>query len=500
MAKPLMFQGTGSDVGKSVIVAGLCRLLHLQGINVAPFKPQNMSLNAFVTEEGGEMGRAQVLQAQAAGLKPHVDMNPVLLKPTTDVGAQVILCGKVHSNMKAREYHEFKPSVMKTVLAAYQRLSALHDVILIEGAGSPAEINLRKGDVANMGFALEIGCPVILIGDIDKGGVFASIVGTMELIAREERELIKGFVINKFRGDPSLLKPAYEQVTSRTGKPFLGTVPFFTDLCLPEEDGIHRGFFKSARRNGKIRVAVVILDKVSNFSDFDPFLTESDVSLEYVRQGDSLGKADLIILPGSKNTINDLIKLKNCGLYDEIIKNHSRGAFVIGICGGYQMLGNTVADPFNLEGGEEAAQGLGLLDVNTTMMPEKITVQATAEIIAGELPWHAAGSRLNGYEIHFGESILGPDAKPLLSLVRNGETACRPDGAVSRDGKVFGCYLHGLFDNDEFRSSLLNQFRNSPSAASSFAEAREQALNRLADIVSESINVEALQHILESNA
>ena len=325
MAKVLMLQGTGSDVGKSVLVAGLCRLLRDDGVRVAPFKPQNMALNSFITADGGEMGRAQVVQAEAAGVAPHVDMNPVLLKPTTDVGAQVILQGRVHGNMKALEYHAFKKVARDTVFDSFHRLAGQYEVVLVEGAGSPAEINLREGDIANMGFALEAGCPVLLVGDINKGGVFASLVGTLELIAPEEADLVKGFIINKFRGDASLLDPAYEQIRARTGKPFLGTVPWFRDIFLQEEDGIHADVVAARSGGGQVRVAVVVPNRISNFTDFDPLLGEPGVHLEFVRPPQRLGAADIVILPGSKNTIDDLDALHASGLAAEILRRPTAG-------------------------------------------------------------------------------------------------------------------------------------------------------------------------------
>ena len=371
MAKSVMIQGTGSDVGKSIIVAGLCRILNQDGVRVAPFKPQNMALNSFITAEGCEMGRAQVVQAEAARIAPHVDMNPVLLKPTTDIGAQVILQGKVHSNMKATEYHAFKKIARDTVFDSWQKLNERYDVILVEGAGSPAEINLREGDVANMGFALEAKVPVILVGDINKGGVFASLVGTLELIAREEAALIKGFIINKFRGDPTLLDPAYREITARTAKPFLGTVGWLHDIFIQEEDGLHLDAIRSVGGASSVRVAVVVAKRMSNFTDFDPFLSEPGVRLDFVRPGETLGKADIVIIPGSKNTIDDMLTLRDAGLAAEVLENHRRGATVVGICGGYQMLGKKLLDPDGVEGNVPQAEGLGLIDAVTVMESER---------------------------------------------------------------------------------------------------------------------------------
>ncbi len=497
MAKVLMLQGTGSDVGKSVLVAGLCRILHQDGVRVAPFKPQNMALNSFITPEGGEMGRAQVVQAEAAGVAPHADMNPVLLKPTTDVGAQVILRGKVHGNMKALEYHRFKKVARRTVMESFHALASRYDAIVVEGAGSPAEINLRDGDIANMGFALEIGCPVLLVGDIDKGGVFASLVGTLELIAPAERELVKGFVINKFRGDESLLDPAFRTISARTGRPFLGVVPYFRDIFIQEEDGIHPDVVRARSGGTRVRVAVVVPNRISNFTDFDPFLGEPGVTLEFVRPPERLGRADVVILPGSKNTVDDLHALHRSGLAREVIENHRAGATVVGVCGGYQMLGRWVRDPHGVESAGAEARGLGLLDVETEMEPEKITAQSEARVLPGRLPWYPEGGSLAGYEIHMGRTTLGPGSEPLLQLRRRGDDRWHPDGAAGADGRVFGTYLHGLFDNDGFRAALLDHHRGETAGTVSFETRKEEGYDRLADLLRRSLDLGAIQRVLD---
>ncbi len=501
MAQLLMLQGTGSDVGKSVLVAGLCRVLRQDGVRVAPFKPQNMALNSFITAEGGEMGRAQVVQAEAAGVAPHVDMNPVLLKPTTDVGAQVILQGRVHGNLKAVEYHAFKPEARRVVFDSFHRLASQYEVILVEGAGSPAEINLRRGDIANMGFALEARAPVVLVGDIDKGGVFASLVGTLELIAPEERALIQGFVINKFRGDPTLLTPAYEAITARTGKPFLGTVPYLRDLFVQEEDGLHPDAVRARARGDQVRVAVVVPNRISNFTDFDPFLGEPGVRLDFVRPPERLGHADIVILPGSKNTIDDLLALQASGLADEVLENRRRGATVVGVCGGYQMLGRWVQDPHGVESRHGEARGLELLDAETVMERDKVTAQAEGEVLPGALPWVEGGTRLTGYEIHMGRTARGPRARPLLRLRRRGEEGWHEDGAVSPDGRVLGTYLHGLFDDDAFRGALLDPYRGPGTAPGpSFAQRKEAGYDQLAALLRGCLDLPALYRILERGA
>ncbi|NOY44042.1 MAG: cobyric acid synthase [Deltaproteobacteria bacterium] len=498
MAKVLMLQGTGSDVGKSVLVAGLCRLLRQDGVRVAPFKPQNMALNSYITTDGGEMGRAQVVQAEAAGVEPHTDMNPVLLKPTTDVGAQVILQGRVYGNMRAREYHAFKPKARQVALESFRRLARRFDVILVEGAGSPAEINLRDGDLANMGFALEVGAPVVLVGDIDKGGVFASLVGTLELLEPAERDLIRAFIINKFRGDPSLLDPAFRTITERTGRPFLGVVPYFRDIFIQEEDGIHRDVVR-ARTGGEVRVAVVVPNRISNFTDFDPFLAEPGVRLDFVWPGERLGRADAIVLPGSKNTVDDLHALWRCGLADEILENRRRGAWVVGICGGYQMLGRWVRDPLGVESSRQEARGLGLLDVETVMEPEKVTAQSEGRVRPGALAWYPGDGILKGYEIHMGRTRLGPGAASLLEVRRKGDGSWHPDGAVSPDGRVFGTYLHGIFDNDAFRQAFLGLFRTGQAQATSFARQKEEGYDRLAALLRKHLDVDGLRRILDGS-
>lgn len=500
MAKILMIQGTGSDVGKSVVVAGLCRVLKRRGWRVAPFKPQNMANNSFITREGGEMGRAQVVQAEAAGIEPHADMNPVLLKPTTDVGAQVVLQGRVHSNMKALEYHAFKKIARETVFDSFNRLAKQYDAILVEGAGSPAEINLREGDIANMGFALEAKAPVILVGDINKGGVFASLVGTLELIAPDEAALVKGFIINKFRGDATLLDPAYEEISKRTGKPFLGTIPWLTDVFIQEEDGLHLDTRRSVRAGG-VRVAVVVAKRMSNFTDFDPLALEPGVRLDFVRPGEKLGQADIVILPGSKNTIDDLLTLKDCGLAAEVLESHRRGATIVGVCGGYQMLGNKVRDPEGVEGLVPEIDGLGLLDAETVMEREKVTAQAEGAIVPGALDWYGDRGLLKGYEIHMGRTTLSPAARPLIELRRKGDTAFHKDGAVSSDGKVLGTYLHGIFDNDAFRAALVASVSDGQRApARSFAQMKEDGYEKLADHIEHHVDIDALIKILEAGA
>ncbi|HEY5976043.1 MAG TPA: cobyric acid synthase [Geobacteraceae bacterium] len=461
--RAVMFVGTGSDVGKSVLTAGLCRILKNRGLNVAPFKSQNMALNSAVTPEGGEIGRAQAVQAQACRIPPHTDMNPVLLKPTSDLGSQVIVQGEVVGTMRVAEYHAYKPTAFARVEESFARLAAAHDFVVIEGAGSVAEINLKVHDIANLRVAAMASCPALLVADIDRGGVFAQIVGTMELLEPDERAMIKGVIINKFRGDASLLTTGIEFVEERTGVPVLGVVPCFSGFRIPEEDSV--ALEKRAKGEGlkakgdKLHIGVIKLPRISNYTDFDPLEHEPDVCLSYLTEPSGLAGLDALIIPGSKATIADLQFLHEQGFFPAI---RQFGGTVAGICGGFQMLGRRVSDPDGVEtDGEREAEGLGLLDVVTVMLPTKETHQASAELLpAGFQAAPRSPKRLSGYEIHMGETILGPGVEPFAHLVRrSGREVEVLDGAVARDGAVFGTYLHGLFDNVGFRTAFLNRLR-----------------------------------------
>ncbi|MBF0394465.1 MAG: cobyric acid synthase, partial [Alphaproteobacteria bacterium] len=436
-----MLQGTGSDVGKSLLAAGLCRAFTRRGRRVRPFKPQNMSNNAAVTADGGEIGRAQALQARACGVAPSIDMNPVLLKPQSELGAQIVVQGKVLGAAPAREYHAMKPSLMPRVLESFRRLSAEADLVIVEGAGSAAEVNLREHDIANMGFAEAADLPVVLVGDIDRGGVIASLVGTHVLLPEGERARLAGYLINKFRGDPALFEPAIGMIEARTRLPCLGIVPWFPEaLRLPAEDAAQLAAGRKAEGAG-LRVAVPVLSRIANWDDFDPLSAEPGVALTLVRPGEPLpGDADLVILPGSKATIADLAFLRAQGWDIDLFAHLRRGGRVLGICAGYQMLGRRIADPLGVEGPPGETEGLGLLNVETVMAGTK-----TLREVEGA----ALGQPVRGYEMHMGETT-GPDrARPFLTL------AGRPDGAMSADGRVAGCYLHGLFAADGFRRTFL---------------------------------------------
>lgn len=498
----MILLGTGSHAGKSVLTAGLCRILYQDGYRVAPFKAQNMALNSFITADGKEMGRAQVVQAQACGLAPEADMNPILLKPNSDTGAQVILNGLVHGNMNAVEYHAFKPRAAELVKAAFDRLADRFDAVICEGAGSPAEINLREGDLVNMGLAEMIDAPCLLIGDIDRGGVFASLVGTMELLEPWERDLIKGFVINKFRGDVSLLKSGLDFLEERCGKPVLGVAPHVADLFLPEEDGVAVEAAALGRRTepGQAPVTVVVprLPHISNFTDFDALAAEPSINLIYAHDPAPVDRADAVILAGTKNTIEDLIWLIKTGFAGPIDQALKRGAMVVGVCGGYQMLGTDIADPERVESSRSRIDGLGLLPVVTTMAGRKEIHQVRARVIG---PVGLPEDDLIGYEIHMGRTDLKAGAEPILRFTKDGRTCL--DGAVGRDGLVWGSYLHGLFDNDDFRRWFidrlyLNKGLTPPDhgASPNYTAKVEASLNKLAETLRHSLDMDRIYKIL----
>ena len=453
-----MFQGTGSDVGKSLLVAGLCRAFSLRGLKVAPFKPQNMSNNAAVTVDGGEIGRAQALQARACGLPPSLHMNPVLLKPQTDVGAQVVVQGKVLGNAGARDYHTLKPSLLPKVLESFRTVAEGRDLVLVEGAGSAAEVNLRAADIANMGFAEAADVPVILVADIDRGGVIASLIGTHALLPEAERKRIKGFIINKFRGDLSLLDSGIEWLEAKTGKRVLGVLPFVPDLAIPEEDAFPETKWKNAKPYdpNKINVEVILLPHISNATDFDSLEREPDVIVHYLaRVPASLEPPpDLLILPGSKSTIADLAYLRSEGFAEHIYRCHDRKVPVAGICGGFQMLGKHLLDPRGVESDQKIAEGLGLLDLTTTFENEKRIERARARSIDYD-------SEVEGYEIHMGQTQASESIPPMFRLLNDhGRFTGRVDGARSEGGLVWGTYIHGAFDAASFRRKYLNSLRH----------------------------------------
>lgn len=477
----LMVQGTTSDAGKSTLVTALCRWLRRQQVTVAPFKPQNMALNSAVTADGGEIGRAQAVQAEAAGLAPHTDMNPILLKPNSDVGAQVIIHGHAVSNMDAVAYHDYKRVAMEAVLASHRRLSEAYRVVMVEGAGSPAEINLRANDIANMGFAEAVDCPVILIADIDKGGVFAHLVGTLELLSASEQARVKGFVINRFRGDIALLQPGLDWLERRTGKPVLGVLPYLMDFHLEAEDAID--LRQSAKAAHTLRVVVPALPRISNHTDFDPLRLHPQVDLRFVGPGQAIPGADLIILPGSKSVRADLAWLRENG-WDAAIHRHLRyGGKVLGICGGLQMLGERIADPLGIEGEAGQSEGLGLLTLTTELAAQKQLRNVRGHLLLGDAP-------IEGYEIHAGIS-QGPALELAAVRLEDG----RMDGAVSADGQVLGTYLHGLFETPEACQALLGWAGLNEAQRIDYHALRERDIERLADMVEAHVDTARLKSL-----
>ena len=477
----LMVQGTTSDAGKSTLVTALCRWLLRQGVDVVPFKPQNMALNSAVTADGGEIGRAQAVQAQACRLAPHTDMNPVLLKPNSDTGAQVIVHGRAVTCMNAVAYHDYKAIAMQAVLESHQRLSAAYPVVMVEGAGSPAEITLRAGDIAKMGFAEAVDCPVILVADINRGGVFAHLVGTLELLSPSEQARVKGFVINRFRGDIALLQPGLDWLEQRTGKPVLGVLPYVTDLHLEAEDAIDA---RQATQAGRLfKVIVPVLPRISNHTDFDPLRLHPQVDLQFIGPGQPIPPADLIILPGSKSVRGDLAQLRERG-WDVAIARHLRyGGKVIGICGGLQMLGREVQDPLGLEGPAGASPGLGLLDFVTVLEAEK-----QLRNVRGTLGLEQAA--VGGYEIHAGVTRGPALERPAVQLDDG-----RCDGAISADGQVLATYLHGLFEGSHSCAALLRWAGLEDAQIIDYDALRERDIERLADLVEQHLDTARLRQL-----
>jgi adenosylcobyric acid synthase len=483
MTKTIMLQGTGSDVGKTILVAGLCRLASNRGLKVAPFKPQNMSNNAAVSDDGGEIGRAQWLQALAARTPSTVHMNPVLLKPQSETGSQIIVQGKVFGQAKGRDYQRLKPQLLGAVLESFKTVSKGRDLVIVEGAGSPAEINLRAGDIANMGFATRAGVPVVLVGDIDRGGVIASLVGTHTILPEEDRNQIAGYIINKFRGDVSLFDEGIAAIGAFTGWPCFGVIPWLKAAGrLPAEDSVVLERLVKGN-GGALKVAVPVLSRIANFDDLDPLAAEPEVDLVFVRAGDRLpADAGLVILPGSKSTIADLEEFRAQGWDRDLQMHVRRGGRVIGICGGYQMLGRSVADPLGLEGASRAVEGLALLDVETVMAAEKTVRNSKAYSLEHDVP-------LSGYEIHLGVTE-GPDTVRAPIAIDG-----RPDGAGSADGRVIGTYLHGLFSSDAYRRRLLESF-GIEGGGQSYRDMVDEALDEMALELEERLSPDWLAGLL----
>ena len=505
MANYIMMMGTSSHVGKSILATAMCRILYRKGRKVVPFKAQNMALNSYVTRDGDEMGRAQVAQAEAAGMEPMVDMNPVLLKPTGNAASQVIIMGKPVGNMSAREYHRgYSLKAFDAVKEALGRLDKEYDTIVIEGAGSPAEINLKANDIVNMRVAKYLQAPVLLIADIDRGGALASLVGTLELLDEEERALVKGLVINKFRGDVTLLTPAIDFLEKKTGKPVLGVVPHIDQMGIDDEDSVSLEEKQAAPTEGDIRIAVIQTPKISNFTDFDALAHEKDVALYYVKAAEDLGEPDAIMLPGSKNTTEDMLYLRKSGLGEKILAHAKAGKAVIGICGGYQMLGEVIRDPQHTESQNDEAAGLGLLGMETVFASEKLTSQVVAQCQDLHFMGQSiSADNLQGYEIHMGHTAFTREADnhPFTVCQRRGKACASQEGTANAAGNVFGTYIHGVFDNDVFRRSVLNAIRHSKglealaNTRNVMAE-KQQAYEHLADVVENALDMEKLYQIM----
>jgi adenosylcobyric acid synthase len=497
-AKTLMIQGTGSGVGKSIITAALCRAFYRESHKVAPFKAQNMSLNSYVTEEGGEIGRAQVYQAEACGIAPHVAMNPILLKPSADNNSQVIVMGKVMGQRNAKDYYANRPNYVEEVKQAFDTLKNKYELIVMEGAGSPAEINLRQYDMVNMAMAEMADAPVLIVGDIDRGGVFAWMKGTLDLLTESEQKRVRGFIINKFRGDIDLLKPGLTQFEEMTGKPILGVIPFDAELFVDEEDAIpHHSSPLMSSGSGVVDVAIVQLPHIANFTDFSPLVSDPGVAVRYVRSPVQAGYPDLLILPGTKNTIDDMQFMVEIG-WDRYARSfHKEGGLILGVCGGFQMLGTRLSDPNHIESSIEEIEGLGFIQATTTMEHEKITRRRicptlTSSVFEQEL-------EVDGYEIHSGRTQFQKEY-PLLFRPANG--GCPYSlGLCNEEGTIIGTYLHGFLDNDPIRDGFLKYVRKrsnlpQPEENFNYREFRSRQLDRLADLVTQSIDMNEVKRII----
>jgi adenosylcobyric acid synthase len=500
-AKTIMIQGTASSVGKSVLCAALCRVFKQGGYKVAPFKAQNMALNSFVTAEGGEIGRAQAVQAEAAGISPTVDMNPVLLKPTANSGCQVVVRGKVARTISSYDYGEYSLSLLETVKESLERLRSQYDIVVIEGAGSTAEINLKDREIVNMRIAKESKTPVLLAGDIDKGGVFASLVGTLELLDEDERRYVKGMIINKFRGEVSLLKPAIDFIEKKTSLPVLGVIPWFKDIRIAQEDSVYLDERKETESNGNLDITVIRLPHIANFDDFDPLELEG-FNISYITQRFEMTNPHLIIIPGTKSTINDLQYLHNTGLAAAILDKARSGTPVIGICGGYQMLGKKILDPHHMESEKTEVDGLGLLDVTTEFASEKSTNQITAQCISDTgLLSGLKGRLITGYEIHMGQTT-GNNTAAIFRVTSTPQgQADYTDGMINAKGNIFGTYIHGLFFNDDFRQTFLNNVRKYWGLAENdkgYIFGKDTEYDKLAEVVRKNMDIASIYRIMEA--
>ncbi len=497
-AKTLMIQGTGSGVGKSIITAALCRAFYREGHKVAPFKAQNMSLNSYVTEDGGEIGRAQVFQAEACGIAPHVTMNPVLLKPSADNNSQVIVMGKVIGQRNAKDYYADRPSFVKEVRQAFDTLKNKYELIIMEGAGSPAEINLRQHDMVNMAMAEMADAPVLIAGDIDRGGVFAWMKGTLDLLTKAEQQRVRGFIINRFRGDLDILKPGITQFEDMTGKPVLGVIPFDAELFVDEEDAIphHSSPWVSSER-GVVDVAIIQLPHIANFTDFSPLVTDPGVAVRYVRSPVQAGSPDLLIIPGTKNTIGDMQFMQEMG-WDRYARSFHQGdGLILGVCGGFQMMGTRLSDPHHIESPIKEIAGLGLIQATTIMEHEKVTRRRIRPTLASAV--FGQGLEVDGYEIHSGRTQYQQEY-PLLFQPSNGDCP-HSLGLCNEEGNVIGTYLHGFLDNDSIREGFLKYVRKrknlpQPETRFNYREFRSRQLDRVADLVTQSIDMNEVKRII----
>ncbi len=499
MAKTIMIQGTMSNAGKSLLAAGLCRIFHQDGYRTAPFKSQNMALNSFITEEGLEMGRAQVMQAEAAGIKPSVLMNPILLKPTNDLGSQVIVNGEVLGTMSARDYFKYKKQLVPDVMKAFQKLSDEYDIIVIEGAGSPAEINLKEEDIVNMGMAKMAKAPVLLVGDIDRGGVFAQLVGTVELLEEDEKAMIKGLIINKFRGDKTILDPGVRMLEEKTGIPVVGVAPYL-QIQVEDEDSLTERFDRN-QEIGRIDIAVVRLPRISNFTDFNPLESIPGVSLRYVKNVKELGNPDMIILPGTKNTMDDLKWMRETGMEAAILKEAAKGRLIFGICGGYQMLGETLSDPFSVEAGG-SMKGMGLIPMDTVFAKDKTRTRVSGTFLKMEGDWEPfTGAELLGYEIHMGDSVLKDGARNFTIVRDSVSGEEKEEGACWRN--VCGTYVHGVFDCEDASKAMIRVLGKKKGidveemSGVDFAAFKETQYDLLAAGLREHLDMKQIYEILE---
>lgn len=503
MGKKIMLQGTASNVGKSVLVAGLCRIFKQDGYKVAPFKSQNMALNSFITKEGLEMGRAQVFQAEACEIEPSVDMNPILLKPSGNHKSQVIIRGKVVQDMESCDYHKYKPQLANDLKDIFEDFSNKYDIVVMEGAGSTAEINLKEHDIANMGMAKIADAPVIIVGDIDRGGVFASLVGTMILLTEEERSRVKGVIINKFRGKKELLDEGVKMLEEIIKVPVLGVVPY-SDIKIEDEDSVTTKF-KTKMKKNDINIEIIKTPHMSNFTDFNIFESQEDVSIRYVDYGEALSNPDMVIIPGSKSTINDLEYIRESGLEAQLLELHKRGKLIFGICGGYQMLGKKLKDPYHVEGNIKEYKGIGLLDTETTFEKEKTTTQVEASIsrnLNGYMK-NLDHKTVKGYEIHMGITTISTDIDSLniINKILDKEVNYL-EGSINKEGNVVGTYIHGIFDEIDFTRSLLNNIRvykgleKIDTKVNSFYDFKQNEYDKLADLLREHLDIDKIYEIL----